>query len=58
MWCVHVRMHYMYMYILYPGLPWWLSSKESTCNARVAGAAGLIPGLDIGSQGSHGNPLQ
>ena len=23
------------------GLPWWLSSKESTCNA---GDAGLIPG--------------
>ena len=24
------------------GLPWWLSSKESTCNA---GDAGSIPGL-------------
>ena len=26
------------------GLPWWLSSKESSCNAGVAGDAGLIPG--------------
>ena len=27
------------------GLPWWLSSKESTCNAGDAGDAGSIPGL-------------
>ena len=26
------------------GLPWWLSSKESTCNAVDTGDAGLIPG--------------
>ena len=29
-------------YIQIDGLPWWLSGKESTCNAREAG---LIPGL-------------
>lgn len=26
------------------GLPLWLSGSESTCNARNAGDAGLIPG--------------
>ena len=37
------------------GLPWWLSAKESACNA---GAAGLIPGLGRCPGGGHGNPLQ
>ena len=37
------------------GLPYWLSNKESTCNA---GDASLIPGLR-GSPGErNGNPLQ
>ena len=27
------------------GLPWWLSSKESACNAGAAGHTGLISGL-------------
>ena len=26
------------------GLPWWLSGKESACNARDSGNIGLIPG--------------
>ena len=26
------------------GLPQWLSSEESTCNARTTGDMGLIPG--------------
>ena len=26
------------------GLPWWLSGKESACNAGAAGISGLIPG--------------
>ena len=30
------------MYFSVCGLPWWLSNKESACNARVEG---LIPGL-------------
>ena len=25
------------------GLPWWLSGKESACNAGAAGVSGLIP---------------
>ena len=37
------------------GLPWWLSGKESACNA---GDLGLIPGLGRSRGGGHGNPLQ
>ena len=39
-------------------LPWWLSSKESTCNAGARGDAGSIPVLGRPPGGSHGNPLQ
>ena len=38
-----------------PELPWWLSGKESTCNA---GNTGLIPGLGRFPGGGNGNPLQ
>ena len=34
------------------GLPWWLSSKESACNA---GDAGSIPGSGRSPGGGHGN---
>ena len=37
------------------GLPWWLSGKESACNA---GDLGLIPGLRRSPGEGHGNPLQ
>ena len=37
------------------GLPWWLSSKESACNA---GDAGLNPELGRSPGGGHGNPYQ
>ena len=40
------------------GLPQWPSSKESACNAGVAGDAGSIPGLGRSPGGGHGNPLQ
>ena len=40
---------------IYMGLPWWLSSKESACNA---GDADLIPGLESSPGGRHANPLQ
>ena len=40
------------------GLPWWLSGKESSCNARVAGDAGSIFWLGRSPRGEHGNPLQ
>ena len=37
------------------GLPHWLSSEESTCNAGDTGDAGLIPGLGRSPRGGHGN---
>ena len=37
------------------GLPWWLSSKESVCNA---GDRDSIPGSGRSPGGGHGNPLQ
>ena len=37
------------------GLPWWLSGKESACNA---GGLGLILGSGRSPGGGHGNPLQ
>ena len=40
------------------GLPWWLSGKESTCNAGVTGDEGLIPGSGRSLGEGHGNPLQ
>ena len=40
------------------GLPWWLSGKESACNAGAAGDMGLIPGLGISPGGGNGYPLQ
>ena len=39
----------------YVGPPWWLSSKESACNA---GDTGLIPGSGRCPAGGCGNPLQ
>ena len=40
------------------GLPWWLSSKESACNAEDAGDQSLIPGSGRSPEGGHGKPLQ
>ena len=37
------------------GLPWWLSSKESTCNAEDTG---LIPGSERAPGEGNDNPLQ
>ena len=37
------------------GLPWWLRSRESTCQA---GEAGSIPGSGRSPGGGKGNPLQ
>ena len=43
---------------VYPGLPPWLSSKESACNAGDAGDLGSIPGSGRSPGGGNGNPLQ
>ena len=40
------------------GFPWWLSSKESACNAGDAGDVGSIPGLGRSPGGGHSNPLE
>jgi len=40
------------------GLPWWLSSKESTCSAEDTGDMGSMAGLGRSPGGGHGNPLQ
>ena len=38
------------------GLPWWLSGKESACNAGATGDVGSRPGLGRSPGGRHGNP--
>ena len=44
--------------ILSPGLPWWLSGKESACNAGASGDTGSIPGSGGSPGEGNGNPLQ
>ena len=39
------------------GLPWWLSGKESTCNAGDTGDVDSILELESSPGGGHGNPL-
>ena len=41
--------------LYFAGPPWWLSGKESGCNA---GDLGLIPGLGRSPGGGRGNTLQ
>ena len=43
---------------IYPGLPQWLSSKESACNAGDTGNLSSIPGSGRSPGGGNGNPLQ
>ena len=45
-------------YMSSPRLPWWLSGKESACNAGSAGDAGSIPGWGRSPGAGHGNLLQ
>ena len=40
------------------GLSWWLSGKESACNAGDVGDAGLISGSERSPGRENGNPLQ
>ena len=41
LWDTNVTFDLWYIVL---GLPWWLSGKESACNAGAAGISGLIPG--------------
>ena len=45
-------------YTYVKGLPWWLSGKESACNAGAAGDMGSIPGSGRSPGEGRGNPLQ
>ena len=40
------------------GLPWWLTGKESTCNAGDTGDKGLISGSGKFPGQGHGNSRQ
>ena len=40
------------------GFPWWLSDRESSCNAGDSEDVGLIPGLGRSPGGGNVNPLQ
>ena len=51
--CVHI-----WFGMCLVGLPWWLSSKESTYRAGDAGHTGSIPGSGRSIGGGHGNLLQ
>ena len=44
-----------YSLVYFDGLPWWLSGKESTCNAGAVGDTGSIPGSGRFPGGGHGN---
>ena len=46
--------HIACIFIRFKGNPWWLSGKESACNA---GDVGLIPGSGRSSGKGNGNPL-
>ena len=39
------------------GLPWWLSGRESACNARAPEDTGSIPGLGRSPGGENGKLL-
>ena len=48
----------MYEMPLLFGLPWWLSGKESACNAGAAGDSVSIPGKGRSPGEGNDNPLQ
>ena len=49
----------MCLYVcVYKGLPWWLSGKESACNAGDLGNVGSIPRLGRSPGGGKWQPTQ
>ena len=46
-----------HIFILFKGLPWWLSGNKSACKAGATGDVGLIPGSGRAPGGGHGNPF-
>ena len=53
----HLKKNYRKIYIKF-GLPLWLSSKDSTCNAGDSKGMGSIPGLGRSLVLGNGNSLQ
>ena len=53
--CSQTEKHQLGKTNIYLGLPWWLSSKESACDARDLGS---IPGSGRSPGEGNGNPLQ
>ena len=54
----HTAHHLCLLVPLILRFPWWLSSKESTCNAGAAGDVGSIPGSGRSLGRGLGKPLQ
>ena len=52
-----ILFHYRLLQVI-KGLPWWLSGKESACDAEDAGDPRSIPGWERSPRGGHGNLLQ
>ena len=53
--CIWLLVSFSFDVELPLGLPWWLNSKESTCNARDSGS---VPELERFPGEVNGNPLQ
>ena len=53
-----IKMIICMLCVFYHRFPWWLSGKDSTCNAGAAGDTGLIPGSGRSPGGRYGNLLQ
>ena len=56
--CIQILAILICMWWHCTGLAWWLSGKQSACNAGVTGDTGLISGSRRSCGGGHGNPLQ
>ena len=48
---------FTWTYIQHVRLPWWLSGKESSCNAGHAGDEDLFPEGEISSGGGAWQPI-
>ena len=53
-----IKMVIFMLCVFYHRFPWWLSGKDSACNAGATGDVGLIPGSGRSPGGRYGNLLQ
>ena len=56
--CPHSQQHSIWHQCETQGLPWWLSGKESACDAGDMGDTGSIRGLGRSHGEGNGNPFQ